>query len=215
MFERPNAVMQMFRDQDGSYWIGSQRGLWRQRGGTAPMPQRASGEAIAGAVSTILAQADGALWVSITGVGLGYLGPDWRQLAQYSRSQDDGLRGGMYRALTTARDGGFWLGGYNGSLERLTRDGSIVQADRDVLGRLRDMKLSAVAEDSIGNIWLGSRLGLIRVGVDGAIDERRADDPRVADDGRRPAGVHRDYQPGRDPRGSGRRHPVAAGPRQG
>ncbi len=194
MFERPNALKSIARDQDGSYWIGSQRGLWRQHGAEPPVPQR--GERLAGLrlVETLLLQSDGALWVPLSGFGLGFLSSDWRQTAEYS-GVDNSVRGNLYRALAPARAGGFWLGGWNGTLEQLTSDGSIVQADSDIATRLQDVKLLAVAEDLAGNIWLGLRAGLVKVGANGVIDEWRANDPqdpvpdaqvdtlRVGDDG--------------------------------
>src|SRR3546814_10264425 len=33
MFGRPNALLQIARDDDGAYWLGSQRGLWRVQPG--------------------------------------------------------------------------------------------------------------------------------------------------------------------------------------
>ncbi|MDI1251869.1 hybrid sensor histidine kinase/response regulator [Thermomonas sp.] len=177
MFERPNAVKSIARDHDGSYWIGSQRGLWRQQYGEPPVPQRGVGLDSLRAGDALLLQPDGALWIPLPGLGLGYLESEWRQTAEYS-GVENGLQGAICRALAPARADGFWLGGLNGALERLTRSGSIVQADGDILGRLQNLKLLAVAEDSPGNIWLGSRLGLIRVGVGGVIDEWRANDPQ-------------------------------------
>src|SRR3546814_11496775 len=38
MFERPNALLQIARDDDGAYWLGSQRGLWRVQPGQIPVP---------------------------------------------------------------------------------------------------------------------------------------------------------------------------------
>ena len=162
--------MQMARDQDGSYWIGSQRGLWRQRGDNPPAPQRLGGGEIPHGINALLSQADGALWVNITGFGLGYLRSDWQQTAQYS-GVVDGLQGTMYRALAPSPAGGFWLGGYNGMVERLAPDGSITKLDAASQDRLRDSKLSAIAEDQSGRLWFASRLALMRVGNDGAIDE--------------------------------------------
>src|SRR3546814_621972 len=37
MFERPNALLQIARDDDGAYWLGSQRGLWRVQPGQIPV----------------------------------------------------------------------------------------------------------------------------------------------------------------------------------
>ena len=101
----------------------------------------------------------------MAGVGLGYLRPDWRQLAQYA-GETDGLQGAMYRALAPARDGRFWLGGFNGMVERLATDGGIGRLDDDSLARLRSIKLLAIAEDTGGRLWLGHRNGLLRVGFE-------------------------------------------------
>src|SRR3546814_15287842 len=38
MFERTNALLQIARDDDGAYWLGSQRGLWRVQPGQIPVP---------------------------------------------------------------------------------------------------------------------------------------------------------------------------------
>ncbi|HWS77774.1 MAG TPA: ATP-binding protein [Thermomonas sp.] len=179
MFQRPNAMNAIVRDRDGSSWIASQRGLWRQRGAEPPTPVRLGGPDIPRGLMALRQDPDGALWVPVAGLGLGYLRPDWRQLAQYSGASD-GLQGAMYRALAPARDGGFWLGGYNGMVERLSVDGSIARLDEDSLERLRSIKPLAIAEDAAGRLWLGHRNGLLRIGNDGAIDEWRAGDARDA-----------------------------------
>ena len=179
MFRRPNAMNAIVRARDGGSWIASQRGLWRQQGAEPPSPVRLGGPDIPRGITAMLQDADGALWVPVAGVGLGYLRPDWRQLAQYA-GETDGLQGAMYRALAPARDGGFWLGGFNGMVERLATDGGIGRLDDDSLARLRSIKLLAIAEDTGGRLWLGHRNGLLRVGSDGAIDEWRSGDPRDA-----------------------------------
>ena len=182
MFQRPNAMNAIVRDRDGSAWIASQRGLWRQHDGEPPTPVRLGGPDIPRGVMALLRDADGALWAPVAGLGLGYLRPDWRQLALYSGAMD-GLQGAMYRALAPAREGGFWLGGLNGSVERLAADGSILRLDEDSLERLRSIKPLAIVEDAGGRLWLGHRNGLLRIGSDGAIDEWRAGDAQDATPG--------------------------------
>jgi signal transduction histidine kinase/CheY-like chemotaxis protein len=178
MFMRPNAAMQIVREQDGSYWIGSQRGLWRQRGDEPPTPQRLGGAEIPHGINALLLQSDGALWVPVSGYGLGYLRSDWHQTARYSGVADD-LQGTMYRALAPARAGGFWLGGYNGMVERLAPDGGITRLDAASLGRLSNSKPTAIAESHSGSLWLAAGRALMRVGTDGTVDEWRDDDPRA------------------------------------
>ncbi len=176
MFERPNAAMQVFRDRDGSYWIGSQRGLWRQQDDRPPVPQRTEGPDIPMNINSILLQPDGGLWAPMTGVGLGYLRSDWRQLARYTA--EDGLQGAMYRAIAPADPDGFWLAGYNGVIERLDSNSKFARIDAAVESRLRENKMRAVVEDDQGNLWLAHRAGLMRIGLGQVIDEWRADDPQ-------------------------------------
>ncbi len=175
MFERPNAVKAIVRDHEGSYWIVSQRGLWRQQGGTPPTPE--SGTSLGGlrSISTLLLQPDGMLWVGVQGSGLGYLGSEWRRASHFS-GVADGLQGQVYRALTPAYPGGFWLGGVDGGLEHMAADGTVDRANEDVGKRLKNVKPLALLEDNAANIWLGHRSGLIKVGRNGVIDEWRADD---------------------------------------
>lgn len=175
MFQRPNAMTDIVCAREGECWIGSQRGLWRQRGDAPPEPLRTGGPDIARRIGALLMQEDGALWVPVAGLGLGYLRADWQQIAQYSGASD-GLQGAMYRALAPARDDGFWLGGFNGMVEHLAADGVIDRLDADSLARLRNLKLLAIVEDRDGRLWLGHRNGLVRVGRDGAIDEWTARD---------------------------------------
>ena len=179
MFKRPNAMTGIACERDGDCWITSQRGLWRQQGDAVPQPVRAGGPDIARTIRALLVQDDGSLWVPVAGLGLGYLRGDWRQLAHYAGAAD-GLQGAMYRALAASRGGGFWLGGFNGMVERLAADGSIDGLGQDSRARLRNLKLLSVVEDRDGRLWLGHRLGLVRIAIDGAIDEWRADDARDA-----------------------------------
>lgn len=175
MFHRPNAMMSLATDARGDRWIGSQRGLWQQRGDAPPVPVPLEGPDIARAVSTLSIARTGALWVPLTGLGLGYLRSDWRQLAEFHGAAD-GLQGGVYRALGKAGDGGVWLAGLAGVVEHMAGDGSIAPLGPDVLARLRNVKLAAIAEDPARRLWVSHRGGLIRLGADGAIDEWTADD---------------------------------------
>src|SRR3546814_17470572 len=86
MFERPNALLQIARDDDGAYWLGSQRGLWRVQPGQIPVPVPLGGQGIVKPMTALLRTDDGALWVPVAGADLGYLRSDWRDVAQISRS---------------------------------------------------------------------------------------------------------------------------------
>src|SRR3546814_4960770 len=68
-----------------SYWLGSQRGLWRVQPGQIPVPVPLGGPGIVKPMTALLRTDDGALWVPVAGAGLGYLRSDWRDVAQFSR----------------------------------------------------------------------------------------------------------------------------------
>ncbi len=178
MFHRPNAMVALATDPRGDRWIGSQRGLWHQRGDAPPVPVPLGGPDIPRAISALSIERNGALWVPLAGLGLGYLRSDWRQLAEF-HGEADGLRGGMYRALGRAADGGVWLAGLGGVIERMDRDGAVTALEDDALARLRNVKPAAIAEDAARRLWVSHRGGLIRIGADGAIDEWTADDAQA------------------------------------
>lgn len=178
MFHRPNAMVALATDPRGDRWIGSQRGLWHQRGDAPPVPVPLGGPDIPRAISALSIERNGALWVPLAGLGLGYLRSDWRQLAEFHGAAD-GLRGGMYRALGRAADGGVWLAGLGGVIEHMDRDGAVTALEDDALARLRNVKPAAIAEDAARRLWVSHRGGLIRIGADGAIDEWTADDAQA------------------------------------
>src|SRR5690606_18693519 len=170
MFERPNALLQIARDDDGAYWLGSQRGLWRVPPGGIPAPVPLGGPGIVKPMTALLRTEDGALWVPVVGAGLGYLRSDWRDVAQFSRSGGV-LEGDFYRALAPAHGGGVWLGASNGVIEHIDAAGEIAAFGDDVRDRLRDVRMFSLAQDTHGNIWVGGASGrLVRVSADGAID---------------------------------------------
>src|SRR3546814_8788604 len=87
MFERPNALLQIARDDDGAYWLGSQRGLCRVQPDEIPVPVPLGGPGIVKPMSALLRTDDGALWVPVAGAGLGDLRSDWRAEEQTSELQ--------------------------------------------------------------------------------------------------------------------------------
>jgi signal transduction histidine kinase/CheY-like chemotaxis protein len=178
MFHRPNAMVALVTDPRGDRWIGSQRGLWHQRGDAPPVPVPLGGPDIPRAISALSIERSGALWVPLAGLGLGYLRSDWRQLAEFQGAAD-GLRGGMYRALGKAGGGGVWLAGLGGVIEHMDVDGAVTALEDDALARLRTVKPAAIAEDAARRLWVSHRGGLIRIGADGAIDEWTADDAQA------------------------------------
>ena len=175
MFARPNALTSLARDRDGALWLGSQRGLWRAPPGVAPVPVATGGPGIAKPVQALLLQDDGALWTPVAGAGLGFLRSDWRRVAQFVRGPQ-GLSAQLYPAIAPARGGGVWLGGVDGTVERIDADGAIARLGEGERARIKDLRLIAIAEDANRQLWLAHRGGLLRVAV-GVVDEWTPDDP--------------------------------------
>ena len=175
MFESHNAVLAMTRDRNGALWIGSQRGLWRTGADGIPAPVATGGPEIHKSIPALLMQGNGALWVPVAGVGLGYLRSDWQRVAEFKRAPE-GLSADLYRALTPARDGGFWLAGSEGEVERLDASGALERLDAAERERLGGIRFLSIAEDGQGRLWLGHRQGLLRVARDGTVEEWNADD---------------------------------------
>ncbi|MDV3255842.1 MAG: response regulator [Lysobacter sp.] len=162
MFEYPNAVFGVLAGRRGELWLASHRQLWRTAGGEVPVPVPVGAKGPVLPMYQMLGQPDGAMWFPVPGVGLGYLQPDWRRIAQF-RGAGDGLAAGLYPAVAVARDGGVWLGGERGELERLGRDGAATPAGNALLERLGGAQAMSLLEAADGALWLGQRRTLFRL----------------------------------------------------
>ncbi|MBW3550750.1 MAG: hypothetical protein KY442_07975 [Proteobacteria bacterium] len=165
MFAFPNAIFDVAADEDGQHWVASHRQLWRVAPEGVPYPVPIGANGPVRAIFQMLRQDDGALWVPVPGAGLGFLRPGWRRLAQYSR-EHGGLAGELYRAVMPAREGGVWLVGGRGEVERLGRDGIVRPLAEPLLERLHGRRLTAGVQDRAGRLWLGEHGALIRVDVE-------------------------------------------------
>ncbi len=173
MFERPNAATALARGHDGALWIGSQRGLWRVSGDDAtPYPILSEPQYQPGSVPALLVLPEGGLWTALPGLGLGYLRSDWRAVAQLRQSVDGtGLLGTGYRVVARARQGGMWMAGLDGHVERVDGNGVAERLGEAVRLQLPRAKPLTMLEDSLGQLWLYyGRTGLWRIGRDGRLD---------------------------------------------
>ncbi len=168
MFEQPNAVLNMIMGDDGELWLTSQRQVWRVVDGQVPVPVPVGAKGPTIPIYEIAKQKSGAIWVPVPGVGLGYLPPDWRRIAQFSREHDD-LSAELYGAIAPASKGGVWLAGKRAELERLDRDGSVVPVDRTVQEALEGLVVWSLREDRDGYLWIGQRRQLVQIGKGGKI----------------------------------------------
>ncbi len=162
MFEAPNAIFDVIADDDGQHWLASQRHLWRVAPGGVPSPVVLGTHGPVRPMFQMLRQADGGLWLPVSGSGLGYLRPDWRRIAQFSR-QHGGLAGELYRDVVPAREGGVWLIGGRGEVERLDDEGRVHRLAREMQMRLQGRPLMSGVQDHHGRLWLGERRTLVRL----------------------------------------------------
>jgi signal transduction histidine kinase/ligand-binding sensor domain-containing protein/CheY-like chemotaxis protein len=162
MFEYPNAVFGVLPGPRGDLWLASHRQLWHAPAGAVPVPVPVGARGPVVPMYQMLRQPDGAMWFPVSGVGLGYLQPDWRRIAPF-RGEQDGLSAGLYLGVAVAAEGGVWLAGERGQLERLGSDGSVTPLDEALLARLNGAKAASVLEDRDGALWLGQTRGLLRI----------------------------------------------------
>lgn len=168
MFAVPNVMASLLHARDGGYWIGGQRQLWRaDAAGQTPVPVAFSRRVPEKPFGALLGMPDGGVWVGVPGVGLGYLPRSWRMLAQFAPGQA-GLRADQYTAITPARDGGFWLSGYTGVVDRIDDDGRVLSRD---VPALHDVGVRSIAEASDGTLWLSNNTALYRLARDGAVTQ--------------------------------------------
>lgn len=173
MFESPNAVFSVVHDRT-AYWVASQRNLWRVRPGEAPHPVPIGEHGPMRPMYQMLKQANGAMWFPVSGSGLGYLRPDWRRVSQFSREQG-GLSAGLYRGVAASAQGGVWLAGHRGEVERLDADGTVEALPRHARLRASGRGLLSVVEDGRGRLWLGGHDALTRIDRDPDFREWPAD----------------------------------------
>ena len=185
MFAWPNAVFGVIADhgrdhggvQDGvqdGYWLASHRNLWRVTPGAVPHPVPIGEHGPVRPMYQMLRQGNGAMWFPVSGAGLGYLRPDWRRVAEFSREQGQ-LGSDLYRGVAPAASGGVWLAGHRGEIERLAADGTLSALPRRAQAHMEGRRPIAIVEDRQGRVWLGERNALVRIDRAGGVREWPAD----------------------------------------
>lgn len=153
-------IASLLEDTESSIWIGANGGLFRLREALFTGWGRRDGLR-SEYVRAVLEDAAGTLWVGSAG-GLDRLGADGR----FHPVPLDGGNGHVSSILSLAegRDGDLWAGTFADGVFRL-RGGRLVQrygqADGVPSGHVR-----AIAVDAAGQVWVGTRAGVVR--VDGA-----------------------------------------------
>lgn len=138
-------------DAEGSLWAGSREGnLWKLSGGnwtSEPAPWKPR------AVTAIVPEPNGVVWVGTEGDGLYRLGGSG--LEHFDKS--NGLVSADIRTLRSGREDTLWVGTADGGLSRL-RAGKVSSFTRRE--GLTENSISQILEDDFGRLWLGGDHGI-------------------------------------------------------
>jgi signal transduction histidine kinase/streptogramin lyase len=142
------------QDLKGGVWAGSREGeLWHFADGKW---QAQTNCPYGHAITAIVFDADGVLWVGTEGDGLYRFGGG----AQVQFEKIGGLPTGWIRTLYLDAQGTLWIGTAGGGLSRLQEERIATFTMRE---GLPDNTISQIFEDDDGNLWLGGNRGICRV----------------------------------------------------
>jgi transcriptional regulator with PAS, ATPase and Fis domain/ligand-binding sensor domain-containing protein len=150
-----NVVLALYRDRQGTLWIGTQEGLNRFDDGRFTV-YRASDGLVHDDVRFIMEDRHGALWLGTVG-GLSRF-KDGRFT---SYTTGDGLSHDFVRDIHEDADGTLWLGTYGGGVNRFNDEKFTTYTTQN---GLFDDFISRILEDDRGHFWMSSNKGIFRVG---------------------------------------------------
>lgn len=147
-----NRILSLFRDREGSIWVGTNGGLFRLR--DAPFVTLTAEQGLAGNyIRSLLAHNDGSIWVGssqgvskITSQGITPV-----DISAYSDGQS-------VLSLVEASDGSVWIGTYSDGLLHW-QGGEIVDRYNRTSGLLAN-EVRAIAVAPNGGLWVGTGHGL-------------------------------------------------------
>ncbi|MEO6911819.1 MAG: two-component regulator propeller domain-containing protein, partial [Edaphobacter sp.] len=158
-----NAPVAVYRDLQHRMWVGTKTGVVEMvpRKGSPPNApiqyEEISKANVHGAVTALLGDAAGNLWIGTMRDGLWRLGPDG--LSHWSRQ--DGLPDDTVRALFIDDEQNIWIGMFTGGLSRW-RKGAL--APYIGTAALQSAYSATAFADSRGDLWLGTwGEGLFRI----------------------------------------------------
>ena len=180
-----NLFSVLLHDRAGNVWLDTQGALamWDgERGGQVQTYSQVLQGAVLPTWTGALEDRGGGLWFASLGQGLWYLPPDWNQFAVLvSRADDPSTPGNIdVTAMAAGPDGGIWMTGSTGRLDRLDPETGLVA--RRHYDRTASYVPSALMVDGQGAVWFAYFGGLARFRPeDGSIrhwtDEDGADAP--------------------------------------
>jgi signal transduction histidine kinase/CheY-like chemotaxis protein/streptogramin lyase len=164
--ESAGSVLSMlFHGVDGSYWLDTRTGLghvWKGTLRNVPLYSVQERGLVRPNWSVAHEDREGGLWFASTNAGLWRLPASWQQFSVLSRRLDEpqSLRNPYALALASSRNGGIWVVGTRGALDRVNPATGEVEHHLAPIDGTRWAQ--SVAEDANGRVWMGSRDALIR-----------------------------------------------------
>ena len=148
------SISALGQDFKGGVWAGTREGeLWHLSNGKW---QAQTNCPRGHAITAIMPDVDGALWIGTEGDGL----YRFDERASVQCEKVSGLPSGWIRTLCLDSQRTLWIGTAGGGLSRL-QDGHI--ATFTMREGLPDNTISQIFEDDDGNLWLGGNRGIARV----------------------------------------------------
>ncbi|NZA28314.1 response regulator [Luteimonas sp. SJ-92] len=170
----------LLHDSRGDFWLDVPIGLGHASGGAVravPLYSDAAQGQVRPQWTAAHEDREGGVWLVSNTNGLWYQPAGWSRFTVLSRRLDDPdtLGNAHVRGIAPAADGGMWLVGSGGALDRLDPDGGTVRHVMEDIGE--GLILGGVHEDRAGVVWVGWRGGLARIEPDsGAIQRWRGND---------------------------------------
>lgn len=163
----PTGVVQsLTADTTGALWATTQAGLLLHRTDSGWQTISAGPKWPGGRASAVTASPDGAVWIGTRDRAL----HRWQDGAFSSWRRADGLASREIHALVLARNGDLWLGLSSPDLVQRWRDGRFETFAMPEGIRV----IRAMAEDTVGNLWVGSSKGLLVRIRDGVVTDETA-----------------------------------------
>ena len=165
-----DAVRALVFDPQGRLWIGTRdAGVDVLDPASGRIEHLRHAAAVAGSLSndrilTLAVDRSATLWVG-TESGLDRWHPAERAFEHFAHESGNArsLSGSQISRVVEDRNGALWIGTFDGGLNRMDRDGHLVQTfrhDSRQSGSLADDDVRAILEDQAGHLWVGTASGL-------------------------------------------------------
>jgi ligand-binding sensor domain-containing protein len=154
----------IFEDKDGALWVATMgEGLHRvdvsTGRGTRYLPDPDDPDSISTArVRRLVPDGQGRLYVGTENAGLDILDLTTRKFAHNRPDPEDAtsLRSGSIWSMRLDDQGILWIGTFNNGVDCISPSAQRFQSLRARRGGLSDSHVSAVLEDRLGNLWIGT-----------------------------------------------------------